>query len=197
VTEESSIAVAKSDDNAETCFGITCGYRHFEPTSLTDLVATAATLTDQGKQGCIGFTCKYRDFRLIDANSFYCKGTTCRYDRFVYTEDFTRSKNYVDYCTGIGCFPSFEYAAARRASQDDPEIVPYLLERFDGAPRAAQIYIALVVRIHDPAAGQALLQRLSKVQGERVLIFSGCGLRGAETGELANSYIAQPNFRFD
>ena len=116
--------------------------------------------------------------------------------RFAYTGIFTGAQIFYDYCVGIACQPTEQFAAAKRASiESDKAIVPYLEERFDAAPKAGKFYIALVIRTHDKAKGAALLHRLAKDDGE-VRVFSGCILEPERMDRLAASYLTRPDFRF-
>jgi hypothetical protein len=116
--------------------------------------------------------------------------------RFAYTETFTASEIFYDYCVGFACRPTEQFAAAKRAvAAGDPAIVPYLEARFDVAPRAGQFYIALVIRAYDPAKGEKLLHRLADEEGE-VRVFSGCELAPERLDRLAISYLRKPGFRF-
>lgn len=116
--------------------------------------------------------------------------------RFAYTNTFVTSEIFYDYCVGIACQPTEQFAAAKRASiENDRTIVPYLEQRFDDAPKAGQFYIALVIRTHDRAKGEVLLHRLAKESGE-VRVFSGCILDHERHDRLAASYLNRPDFRF-
>jgi hypothetical protein len=117
--------------------------------------------------------------------------------RFSYTSAFTAAKTFMSDCVGIACAPTAEFDAARRAAHDDQAIVPYLLERYQQAPRAAQVYIALVVRAHDGAKGQALLQELAQAKGETVQTMFGCIIGPQRLDQFAGHYLREPNFRFD
>jgi hypothetical protein len=116
--------------------------------------------------------------------------------RFAYTETFTASEIFYDYCVGFACQPTEQFAAAKRAvAAGDPAIVPYLEARFDDAPRAGQFYIALVIRAYDAAKGEKLLHQLADQDGE-VRVFSGCILEPERLDRLAISYLRKPDFRF-
>lgn len=116
--------------------------------------------------------------------------------RFAYTDTFATSDIFYDYCVGFACQPTEQFAAAKRASIDaDKALVPYLEERFEGAPRAGRFYIALVIRVHDKAKGDILLHRLAKEDGE-VRVFSGCILQPERMDRLAASYLTRPEFKF-
>lgn len=117
--------------------------------------------------------------------------------RFAYTADFLQGTTFYDYCIGIACQPTPPFAAARRAARDGDAVVPYLLARYDGAPPAAQLYIALVVRVHDRAKGAALLRQLAARHGETVKVFSGCILAPQRLDALAGNYLKQTDFKFD
>lgn len=117
--------------------------------------------------------------------------------RFAYTDTFVTSEIFYDYCVGFACQPTEQFAAARRASiEGHGAIVPYLEQRFDDAPKAGKFYIALVIRAHDKAKGDALLHGLAKGNGE-VRVFSGCILRPERLDRLAMSYLNRPGFKFE
>jgi len=119
-------------------------------------------------------------------------------DRFAYTDRFVYAADFSDArCLGFGCRPNFAYKAARRASEDDAAIVPYLLSRYPNARPTGKLYIALIVRIHDPDKGNALLKELSKLRGAHIAELSGCELTFLDLGPLADSFLYRPDFRFD
>ncbi len=116
--------------------------------------------------------------------------------RFAYTDTFVTSEIFYDYCVGIACQPTEQFAAARRASiETDKTIVPYLEQRFDDAPTAGRFYIALVIRAHDRPRGEVLLRRLARETSE-VRVFSGCILQPERLDRLAASYLNRPDFKF-
>jgi len=117
--------------------------------------------------------------------------------RFVYTDAFVQAKMFKSDCVGIACAHTEEFGTARRAAKDDQAIVPYLLERYQQAPRAGQIYIALVIRAHDRAKGEALLRELAQVRTETVDTMFGCVIAPERLDQLAGEYLRDSNFSFD
>jgi len=117
--------------------------------------------------------------------------------RFAYTDSFAQAKMFKSGCVGIACAPTEEFSMARRAAHDDKAIVPYLEQRYQQAPRAGQLYIALVLRAHDRAKGEALLRELAQTKGETVDTFFGCIMGPHKLDQLAGEYLRNANFRFD
>jgi hypothetical protein len=117
--------------------------------------------------------------------------------RFAYTDSFAQAKMFKSDCVGFACAPTEEFSMARRAARDDRAIVPYLEQRYQQAPRAGQLYIALVIRAHDKAKGEALLRQLAQAKGETVDTFFGCIMGPHKLDQLAGEYLQRSDFNFD
>ncbi len=117
--------------------------------------------------------------------------------RFSYTDVFAKATTFKSDCVGIACAPTEEFSFARRAAHDDDAIVPYLAGRFHSAPRAGQVYTALVIRAHDKAKGEALLRELAETKGETVNTFFGCIMGPEKLDQLASEYLNRKDFSFN